>query len=243
MRNLVSAGIVAAAMTLVSPTAPSHAADLMELPPVPVVQPTGNCYFSFGAGYSFNDVPEGNYNGPTSGEKIDDSYLLETGIGCGMNGFRGELQFTYRGERDITVVPPVDDIFTELRTYSLMVNLFYDFGNYGGFVPYIGAGMGFGYHVLSDLYDDINTLVPQAGDEDLVFAWSLMAGVGYQVSDVFVIDVGYRYIDMGSVSSERADSAFFVNPFLNLDDLSSHELRVGMRYYINDCCEAAAPLK
>ena len=243
MRHLVSAGIVAAAISLVIPTAPSHAADLMELAPEPVATVPGNCYFRFDAGYSFNNTPEGDFNGPTTGEKIDDSYLLETGIGCGSGHLRGEILFTYRGERDITVVPPVDDIFTDVRTYSLMVNAFYDFGNYSGFMPYIGAGMGFAYHVLSDLYDDINTLVPQAGDEDLVFTWSLMAGVGFEVSEGFILDVGYRYIDMGGVSSERADSAYFVNPFLNLDDLTAHEIKAGFRYRFGGCCTVAEPLK
>ena len=243
MRNLVSAGIVAAAISVVIPTAPSHAADLMDLPPQPVAEVPGNCYFRFDAGYSFNQTPDGYYNGPTTGEKIDDSYLLETGVGCGSGHLRGELLFTYRGERDITVVPPVDDIFTDLRTYTLMVNMFYDFGNYAGFVPYVGAGMGLGYHVLSDLYDDINTLVPQAGDEELVFVWSLMAGVGYNISENFVLDVGYRYVDLGSMSSRRADSAWFVNPFLDLDDLEAHEIKAGFRYRFGGCCQVVETFK
>lgn len=243
MRHLVNAGIVAAAISLVIPTAPSHAADLMELPPEPVVEAPGHCYFRFDAGYSFNDAPDGNFNGPTTRETIDDSYLLETGVGCGTNGFRGELLLSYREERDITVIPPIDDTFTDVHTYSFMANFFYDFANYSGFVPYVGAGIGFAYHVMSDVYDDINPQVALAGDEDLVFTWALMAGVGYNVSENVVIDVGYRYIDLGGVSSERADTAFFVNPFLNLDDLTAHEIKAGIRYRFGGCCEAIAPLK
>ena len=75
-----------------------------------------------------------------------------------------------------------------------------------------------------------------------------MAGVGYQISDRAIIDVGYRYIDLGKISSQRSDSGGFVNPAVHFDDLTAHEIKVGLRYSFgggNDCCAVAehAPLK
>jgi opacity protein-like surface antigen len=82
------------------------------------------------------------------------------------------------------------------------------------------------------------------GDSDLAFAWSAMAGVGYQISDRTVIDIGYRYLDLGSGQSERVDSANFVNPRVNLDDITAHEFKVGLRYYFGQPESLAyAPIK
>ena len=70
--------------------------------------------------------------------------------------------------------------------------------------------------------------------------WSLllMAGVAYQISPRAILDVGYRYIDLGTVSSERNDTAGNVNPRVTMDDIAAHEVKVGLRYHFgsSDCC-------
>ena len=59
--------------------------------------------------------------------------------------------------------------------------------------------------------------------------------------------IGYRYLDMGSAETGRVDSAGFVNPKVKIDDLSEHEIKIGLRYAFgggNDCCaQQYAPLK
>ncbi|MGL4397965.1 MAG: outer membrane protein, partial [Hyphomicrobium sp.] len=109
-----------------------------------------------------------------------------------------------------------------------------------------GAGIGAAYHMVDETYFTGNHFLPARihGDNDLAFAWSLMAGVGYQVSERTILDVGYRYIDLGEATSERSDTAGFVNPRVNYDDLSSHEIKVGLRYHFGstDCC-AYQPMK
>jgi opacity protein-like surface antigen len=196
----------------------------------------------------------------------------------GSRGVRLEAMLGFRGNRKIegepgffqnttsvtpyaAIVPPapvdpvvdpyggaVDPMHTSLRTYTLMINAYKDLGTYGGFTPYVGAGIGAAYHQLSDVYFTGNpNLVNRIhGDNDVSLAWSLMAGVGYQISDRAILDVGYRYIDMGKISSQRSDSAGFVNPAVHFDDLTAHEVKVGLRYHFggNECCEAShAPMK
>ncbi len=55
---------------------------------------------------------------------------------------------------------------------------------------------------------------------------SAMAGVAYQLSTDWLIDVGYRYLSYGTAKS---DYDFLRNRVL-IRDLASHELRVGLRY-------------
>jgi opacity protein-like surface antigen len=65
--------------------------------------------------------------------------------------------------------------------------------------------------------------------DDWSFAWALMAGVAYEFSPSLAVDVGYRYIDMGEVSSDTIASGAGDGDF-TYDDLQAHEVRVGMRY-------------
>lgn len=206
-----------------------------------------------------------------SNVSIENTWLAEGGIGCGSGsrGFRGELTLGYRGERkldgepqfftpgpavgtDFNPAPYVpqtqdDPIHTSLTSYTLMLNLYKDLGNYAGFTPYIGAGVGAAYHIVGDTYftDNPNLTNRIEGGRDLSFAWAVMAGVGYQISPRAILDVGYRYIDLGKASTGRVDSAGFVNPRVEIDDIAAHEFKVGLRYHFGqaDCCGVAQPLK
>ena len=133
----------------------------------------------------------------------------------------------------------------------MMFNGYYDFGKHHGFVPYVGAGIGWAYHKMGDVTSDLSGPgcgnCVQFGDEKLSFAWSLMAGVGYQVTDRAILDFGYRYIDLGLARSLHNDSNLGWNPRLEVDDQRAHEFKVGLRYHFgsSDCCAqtAYAPMK
>ena len=144
-----------------------------------------------------------------TGVDFDNTWLAEVGIGCGSGsrGFRGDVTFGFRGNRDfvgvprlfradtitenidasgnITRVPGTPDDFedplnTSIRSYTLMFNAYYDFGRWGPIVPYVGAGIGAAYHIVDDVFFTGNPfLVNQIeGDRDLAFAWSVTGGHG-----------------------------------------------------------------
>jgi opacity protein-like surface antigen len=146
-------------------------------------------------------------------------------------------------------VPVVEDpLHTSIKSYTMMFNAYKDLGTYGNITPYVGAGIGAAYHQVKETYftGNYNLVNKIEGHNDLSFAWSLMAGVGYQISDRAVIDLGYRYIDMGDASSGRVDNAGFVNPRVDFDDLTAHEIKIGLRYSFgqSDCCaQQYVPMK
>ncbi len=266
----LKAGLASAALAVAACVAPVAAADLggyprggsikdTYVPEMPAIATAGPCYFRTDTGYSWSSAPNGEYVGNGTdphvyNANLKNTTLLEAGLGCGQGsrGFRAEMMAGIRNSRtftgDVNIVvnnQPVDPpIETRVQTYSMMFNTYYDFGKHAGFVPYVGAGIGFAYHKMGDVtITDPNSPAVQFGDEQLSFAWALMAGVGYQLSERMILDVGYRYIDMGLARSSHGDNTFaFWNPRLELDDLRAHEFKLGLRYHFGggDCCQHAA---
>jgi opacity protein-like surface antigen len=199
------------------------------------------------------------------------TWLGEGGFGCGSgsHGVRGELMLGYHGDRKLSgtpgnytitndhtaaagaVVPDptvIDPLHSSVKTYTMMANAYKDLGRYGNVTPYVGAGVGIAYNMMSETYFTGTTTLPNKihGDNDIALAWALMAGIGYQISDRAILDVGYRYLDMGKISSQRHDNAGFINPRVQVDDLAAHEIKVGLRYHFGgDCCSQTAyvPMK
>jgi opacity protein-like surface antigen len=198
---------------------------------------------------------------------MDNTWFGGLGAGCGMGswGIRGELMLDFRGNRKIDGEPfpftitnpavppgppgPVDDpLHTSVKSTTLMANVYKDFGNFGGFMPYVGFGVGAAHNKMSETYFTQNVFLVNRieGASKVSFAWSLMAGIGWQVSDRAILDFGYRYIDMGSARSGRVDSAGFVNPAVRIDNIAAHEFKIGLRYHFGEaCCQAVsyAPMK
>ncbi|MDX2155199.1 MAG: outer membrane beta-barrel protein [Hyphomicrobiaceae bacterium] len=277
MNITIKAGLASAiaATTTIALATSVHAADLYRggslkdgYAPVHQAAPSiaGPCYLRGDVGYSWSGDPTANYVGngtdpKVHGASLDNGAVWEAGIGCGSGsrGLRGDITVGFRTDRDfkgdvdiiIPNVGPIDPpIKTTLDTYTVMLNGYYDLGNYRGFVPYVGAGVGIAMHRMGYVQiDHPASPNPQDGDTRAEFAWALMAGVGYQVTSNAILDIGYRYIDMGSAHSSRTDmfaQQFAAwNPKLVVDDIDAHEFKVGLRYHFgssSDCC-GYAPMK
>lgn len=132
--------------------------------------------------------------------------------------------------RDQTVDSQVDN-------QAFMANVYYDFASMqmmglpGGIRPYVGGGLGFSTISVDDstvlvdinnddIGDDIRDFF---GDESDQFAWQLMAGVAYDITDNAFFDVGYRYADLGEV--ELASTLGTIE-----SELRVHEILVSLGY-------------
>ena len=117
----------------------------MALPLTAQAQVVSGIYVGAGAGYDYlNDLNIKGAIGPTAKTKLTGSGgpvgLLSVGYGFG-NGLRVELEGNARYEHERAKTTGIGG-GTNISTYGGMVNALYDF-NLGGFLPYVGAGVGY----------------------------------------------------------------------------------------------------
>lgn len=96
-----------------------------------------------------------------------------------------------------------------------MVNTYYDFRNSSAFTPWVSVGLGYArvHHKAtytdtswneSGEISDISELHYSGYDNN--FAWSIGAGVRYDVTPDIALDLSYRYLDAGKSSLSYRDA-------------------------------------
>lgn len=134
-----------------------------------------------------------------------------------------------------------------------MLNAYYDFLPGRGFTPYIGAGVGFVWNEISRTQSirsqtcDNEVLVGGCADgtfgapsatatattkgDTVSFAAAAMAGLSYDLTDVTTIDIGYRYLFLGSSSASMTIGG--AESTLDIGDQHVHQVRAGVRFNVN----------
>ncbi|MBC0790384.1 porin family protein, partial [Escherichia coli] len=154
---------------------------------------------------------------------------------------RTELEFYARGKADSKYNLDKDDwsrddLKNEVSVNTLMLNAYYDFRNDSAFTPWVSAGIG--YARIHQKTTSISTWdygygssgrksLSRSGSADN-FAWSLGAGVRYDVAPDIALDLSYRYIDAGDSSVSYKDE--WGDKYKSEVDVKSHDIMLGMTY-------------
>jgi len=178
------------------------------------------------------------------------SSVAAGGYGIGYNftrNIRGDVTVDLRGSADVhgarryTGVPLRSRDFA-LRSTVLMANLYYDFRERSHFTPYIGVGLGVVKNVakVGRIVDAAGAVGNSHDGEKWSTAAALMVGGSVNVSKALSIpvqgmhfDVGYRFLYLGDAKTGVLRTAGGqVARSVKLEDITAHELRVGLRYEI-----------
>ncbi len=278
-RSLASAALFAAAVLV---PGMANAADLLIDPPVVQVpevetQAAGGWYLRGDITYDMHSmdnpmfsVPGGTEVSFTSAD-LDDSFDLGLGIGYQINeNFRVDLTGEYvfsadfngstAGFCDAAALAAGDLNCTSVDTstytaFKLLANAYIDLGNYNGFTPYVGAGIGGAYVTWDSLTNNttcvqsvaIGTACPTAGGftgtvatststdihggtESWRFAWALHTGFSYDMTSNMKLDLGYTYSAISGGDMFRwLDNSGTQGYDKGID---SHIFRAGVRYQI-----------
>ena len=230
-----------------------------------------SAFAGFGVGYQYNnwlrfDVT-GEYRGGGHLSAVDE--LSSSGNFNNTNAFIGKLGATpststlrnfYKGN---------------VSSMVAMFNGYVDLGSWYGITPFVGAGVGMARNTVRGLTDtgfnyvNVNYVAGQDPFGNAVggftdskgyptggfwspgsktnVAWALMAGLGYNVSQNLKLELGYRYLNLGSLKTGQsfcfgAAAGFAACDFkITSNRLDSHDFRLGMRWMLNDTVALAAP--
>lgn len=111
---------------------------------------------------------------------------------------------------------------TDLSAVSAMANVYWDMFTFANLTPYVGAGVG----VSQLMFNYTPTLSTAIGEQSqILYGWNVAAGVGWAITPLWTLDVGYRY------------SGFFGSPTFDvighpvtLESLATQQIRIGFRY-------------
>lgn len=124
---------------------------------------------------------------------------------------------------------------TKFMSTILMLNGYYDFRTGTPWTPYLGAGLGFAVNQLTQSYTEsaaYRGVTASQRSTDTAFAAAAMAGVSYDFSSFFAVDVNYRFLHIGGGQVALSEIGLPTST-VEIGDLNEHQIRAGFRFYVN----------
>ena len=243
----LSRKLIIAGAALAATTAGVYAADMpgdyspVTLPPPTQEQPANNIEYSSGwylrgdLGYRFQRIGESSSGDTTqvpasqSGE-VKNAFVGGLGFGIKRDWLRLDVTGDYGLSAKYSApVAAGGEIAGSISSFTVMGNAYVDLGTWYGMTPYVGAGLGAAnLHFGEYEYANATGAMPSTATvkKRWNMAWAAMAGVSYKVAHNLLLDVGYRYIDMGDVSGGPDGQ-------LTVKKLTGNEIRIGFRYILD----------
>jgi opacity protein-like surface antigen len=269
MRSVMSA-VAAGAASLLSSVA--FAADMPIMPPAyapPVVEDFGGWYLRGDIGFSNQRVGRLNNRldaGNTSSVQnlsFNTAGIFGLGVGYKVNNwFRADVTGEYRGNSqffgtDRITYPGgvgMDTYHATKSEWVVLANAYVDLGTWWCITPFIGAGVGGARVGIANFTDqgianNGSGALPALAFGDSAskwnLAWALHAGLAYQVTPNFTVELAYRYLDMGDGLTGDLRTFDGTNNSYNpmtFKNITSHDLKLGVRWQLESPPMYAPPL-
>ncbi|GJE55171.1 MULTISPECIES: outer membrane protein [Methylobacterium] len=247
----------------------AHAADLLPPPPPPPPIPVdvgGGWYLRGDVGVGATQYEKVRTTLGTGGalpagyvienRTIEDQFFAGAGAGYQFNSFlRGDVTGEYRGGGQIRYTEKfplgggtgIDVNSAKFRSIVTMANGYIDLGTWWCLTPYIGGGVGAAFNQVSG-YTDQGAGFAAGGfgtaptKNTTSLAWAAQAGITYDVTPNFKVDVGYRYLNMGNaktgtVTCVNDPTCSFAS--YKVSEITSHDVKIGLRFLLGG---VAAPM-
>jgi opacity protein-like surface antigen len=87
---------------------------------------------------------------------------------------------------------------SKIGSQTLFANVFYDFHNATLFTPFVGGGIGAAINKSTTTLNNIGSPVFDTFETtDTKFAWNIGAGVAVPITEILILELSYRYTDLG----------------------------------------------
>jgi opacity protein-like surface antigen len=179
-----------------------------------------------------------------------DAFFIGGGVGYEFNNWlRFDFTAEYRAKTRVKAFgsypgpPPGTDFYDgDLKSWVFLTNAYVDLGTWNCFTPFVGFGIGAARNTLAN-FTDFNTnggLGRGIGrnSSEWHLAWALHAGVAYNVTKNFKVELAYRYLNFGSITDTIDCIGGCTPDSYKFGNLSSHDIKLGLRW---TCCDVAPP--
>jgi len=198
---------------------------------------------------------------------FDSAPFFGLGVGYAVNRWlRFDVTGEYRGAAnfhglDIGTLSggsfSVDRYTASKSELTFLFNGYVDLGTWYNITPFVGAGIGMSRNTISN-FGDFSTCINSVscagnGGSDASFgtaskwnfAWALHAGLAYNVTRNFTVELSYRYLDLGNATTSDGvnfDGSQTFPPF-EFHHLTSQDLKLGLRFNLDSLYEAPTPVQ
>jgi opacity protein-like surface antigen len=217
--------------------------------PIVMEQPEGAWYLrgDIGVGitnqldFVYIENPLNSTNFAIQHAAMGDTVFFDAGVGYEFNEWlRFDVTAEYRTKSVINAFGSytfgggtfLDNYTAFLTSTVFLANAYVDLGTWNCLTPFIGFGIGGAYNTFADLVDTSNNAGSGVGTNasQLNFAWALHAGLAFNVTQNFTMELAYRYLNYGSVT-DQIFCAGGCNPdSYRLQNLTSQDFMLGFRW-------------
>jgi opacity protein-like surface antigen len=244
-------------------------------PPPPPVDFAGGWYLRGDVGASVYTTPKYSavglpdtifFNQDQSG-----GFFAGAGVGYQFNAFfRGDITGEFRAtDLRLGAINEYNDGNLSYRNFNfvnghynaavVLANGYFDLGTWCGVTPFIGGGVGVAFNHFNGFTDSgvTNFYTPQAYNNVTTpgffkakstesFAWALHAGLAYDVTPNFKVELAYRYLNTGHAQTGGLTCLDVINGYdcktvLKAKDLEAHDIKIGLRYMLGSTFIAPLP--
>jgi opacity protein-like surface antigen len=234
-------------------------------PPVVVPQPLGGWYLRGDVGVgaqTFSSFDHSQTNSafvwPASWtivqQSLQDTSIFGGGVGYEFNNwFRADVTAEYRTQAMFKTIGSYTNFCAgggtcfdvtqgNLSSTVVMANAYVDLGTWWCLTPYVGAGIGGAYNRITGVQDmGLNSdgttgfgfTMNDASQWSL--AWNAQAGLTYNVTNNFKVDLNVRYLRLGAPETSEVfcqNTPACPGAYYNLTNTSSWDFRLGLRWML-----------
>lgn len=156
---------------------------------------------------------------------LDSSALFTGSVGLISGMYRSEIELSHQSHdfdsisaSGMTIAPEDIGLSGETSSLSALLNAYFDFEANKTVKPYLTAGAGIA-NVDFDGTVEIENDSETFNSSDTAFAYKVGGGLGFDLTDNFTIDLGYRFYSAHSLKFETMRT-----------ELKTHNLTAGFRF-------------
>jgi opacity protein-like surface antigen len=202
---------------------------------------------------SLNNVVNAGTSVTTPFLTFDSAPIVDVGIGYQINSWlRVDATAEYRanahfhGQQIATfgAITLPDDYHASKSEWLFLANAYVDLGTWWNVTPFVGVGIGASRNTITSFVD---TGATQSGATILSttygadaskwnFAWAAYAGLAYQVTPSFTVEMSYRYLNLGDATTgptNAFDGTFTNSTPFQFKDITSQDVRLGIRWMLD----------